>query len=247
MANGHSCCFDGKITPISKSGGPIIEKQETVLENLSISGKADITPPSDIEKALSNDNPPISSYESIPVSEESDEVKVISASEKASNIPQTKLPEENQDIISSEQARKIWACSSKVKQEELMKNHFIAWMIKGIEKKKLRVNEAKAPVHILEHHVALVTPSIFIKYFGSNSLKKISYEKRAGDKKIFTLLQKELESLDIHHRSTSGQNMVKILVVGPRKTTEVTAYLLDRRCFPSLNSFSANKAMKIKV
>jgi hypothetical protein len=128
-----------------------------------------------------------------------------------------------------------------------MQNDFIAWLLKGIARRHIRVNEAKAPVHILEGHVALVTPAIFNLYLDKNSLKKRLYEKRAGSKKIYTLLQKEIESLDIHQRGSNGQNIVRMSVDGQRSQAELRVYLLNRDCFPSLANFSPNKVMTIHL
>jgi hypothetical protein len=134
-----------------------------------------------------------------------------------------------------------------VQEKILMENEFIAWLVKGIERRHVRVNEAKAPVHILDGHVALVTPVIFNLYLDKNSLKKKIYEKRAGDKKIYTLLQKELESLEIHQKGANGQNIVRMSVEGHRNQSELRVYLLNRDHFPSLINFTPNKVMKIHL
>ncbi|MCG8330641.1 MAG: TraI domain-containing protein [Chitinophagales bacterium] len=149
--------------------------------------------------------------------------------------------------IPSSDAKSLWKNSRKVQEELLTQNDFIAWLLKGISRRHIRVNEAIAPVHILEGHVALVTPVIFNLYLKNNSLKKRLYEKRAGDKKVYTLLQKELEKLDIHQRGSNGQNIVKMSVDGQRSQSELRVYLLNRDCFPSLANFSPNKAMTIHL
>ena len=149
--------------------------------------------------------------------------------------------------VSSSEARNLWKHSRKVQEDLLVQNDFVAWLLKGISRRNIRVNESKAPVHILENHVALVTPAIFNLYLDKNSLKKRLYEKRAGDKKVYTLLQKELESLDIHQRGSNGQNIVRMSVEGQRSQSELRVYLLNRECFPSLANFSANKAMTIHL
>lgn len=152
-----------------------------------------------------------------------------------------------QNGITSSDAKNIWKHSRKVQEDLLMQNDFIAWLLKGIARRHIRVNEAKAPVHILEGHVALVTPAIFNLYLDKNSLKKRLYEKRAGSKKIYTLLQKEIESLDIHQRGSNGQNIVRMSVDGQRSQAELRVYLLNRDCFPSLANFSPNKVMTIHL
>lgn len=149
------------------------------------------------------------------------------------------------DGMSSIDAKSIWKQTRRVQEDILMQNEFVAWLLKGIERRQIRVNEAKAPVHILDGHIALVTPVIFNLYLDKNSLKKKIYEKRAGDKKVYTLLQRELEALDIHQRGTNGQNIVRMSVDGQRSQSELKVYLLNRDCFPSLSNFTPNKVMKI--
>lgn len=167
---------------------------------------------------------------------------------KSQQVPTKPFSEENDHTgVSSHEAKNLWKYSRKVQEDLLTKNDFIAWLLKGISRRQIRVNESKAPVHILDSHVALVTPAIFNLYLDKNSLKKRLYEKRAGNKKVYTLLQNELESLDIHQRSSSGQNIVRMYVEGQRTQSELRVYLLNRDCFPSLANFSANKAMTINL
>jgi hypothetical protein len=166
-------------------------------------------------------------------------------------IPKASIPAEritlSGDGIDSGEAKRAWKSSRKVQEGVLAQNAFISWLLKGIGRRKIRVNEAKAPVHILESHIAIVTPKIFIQYLNDNPMKKTIYEKRAGGKKIYTLLQRELESLDIHQRGQGGQNIVTMSVEGQRSQSELKIYLLNRDCFSSLKSFSANAVMKIHL
>ena len=134
-----------------------------------------------------------------------------------------------------------------MQEDILAENDFIGWLLKGIRRRHIRVNEPAAPVHILDEHVALVTPSIFILYLEKNSLKKALYEKRAGDKKIYTLLQKELQALDIHQKGTNGQNIAKMSVEGQRSSSELSVYLLNKDCFPSLVNFTSNQALRLHL
>ncbi|QFT57159.1 MobH family relaxase [Microbulbifer sp. THAF38] len=163
-------------------------------------------------------------------------------------MPKKTLSEDKgQNGISSHEAKNLKNISKKIQKELITQNDFLTWLLKGISRRQIRVNESKAPVHILDSHVALVTPVIFNLFLDKNSLKKRLYEKRAGDKKVYTLLQKELESLDIHQRSSSGQNIVRMTVEGQRSQSELRVYLLNRDYFPSLSNFSTNKAMTINM
>jgi hypothetical protein len=60
-------------------------------------------------------------------------------------------------------------------------------------------------------------------------------------------LQKEIEAFDIHKKSINGQNIAKMIVEGTRSKATLSVYLLNRKCFPSLKNFSANKAMTLEL
>jgi len=154
---------------------------------------------------------------------------------------------DSKDVISSNEASQQWEKGEIQSELHLRKNDFIDWLLDGIERRKIRVNEPKAPVHILSDHVALVTPAIFVEYLDKNSLKKNIYASRAEGKKPYTVLQRELESLGINQKSRGGQNILTMHVEGQRKQGRLKVYLLDRKSFPSLNRFSANTAMKIEL
>lgn len=230
--------FDGEIIPIDRKGKPI---------DVSISVKNNESKPSEkaVNKEKVEENGNIKHH--LPIAK-----KIIQTKNANANYNQDKKQQNKELIIEpggikSKEAKKEWQSSRKVQEDILAQNDFIAWLLKGINRRHIRVNESKAPVHVLDSHIALVTPAIFILYLSKNSLKKRLYEKRAGDKKIYTLLQRELEILDIHQRGANGQNIVKMSVEGQRSQSELKVYLLNRDCFPSLAGFSPNNVMKIHL
>ncbi|MBL4868489.1 MAG: TraI domain-containing protein [Pseudomonadales bacterium] len=242
--------FDGTLTPVDLKGNPLVESLE------SAAGVQDETPDESVPPSSTDDRAPkeVSKQQYTPPSNTSAKVplqkntQVSQGNARIEAVKPINAADSNEpQIVTSSEAKELWKYSRKVQENILSDNDFIAWLLRGIERRKIRVNEAKAPVHILDNHVALVTPAIFIQYLDNNSLKKRIYEKRAGDKKVFTLLQSELEALDIHQRSTQGQNIVKLVVKGQRRQGELRVYLLNRACFPSLNNFSPNNAIKIKL
>lgn len=259
--------FDGEVLPIDKSGNNINEaqspedksvvdnsieanfgksSQQVTERNLKPEPKKTLSPGDtlatrDQKDTFFNVENKNNENKQLP---DSISIKTIDPISSSPNPP----PEKNeQNWITSHEAKNLWKYSRKVQEDLLTQNDFIAWLLKGISRRQIRVNEPKAPVHILDSHVALVTPAIFNLYLDKNSLKKRLYEKRAGDKKVYTLLQKELESLDIHQRNTGGQNIATICVEGQRSQAELRVYLLNRECFPSLSNFCANKALKIHL
>lgn len=258
--------FDGEVLPVDKAGNviesdpeesenatqtqqPVVDKNAEVLNQKIDDDKPLIQPPKELPEAKAE-------HEVLQVKQRQPEVK-LPTTKSLSNLTakqtQVQIREYAQSSVhsstgvSSSEAKNLWKHSRRVQEDLLVQNDFVAWLLKGISRRNIRVNESKAPVHILENHVALVTPAIFNLYLDKNSLKKRLYEKRAGDKKVYTLLQKELESLDIHQRGSNGQNIVRMSVEGQRSQSELRVYLLNRECFPSLANFSANKAMTIHL
>ena len=239
--------FDGEINPIDKEGSAAepptvknqVKKKKTEVEATATKNKKNNTqgysPPDQLK---------LQKKEPTPTNTNIDQIPAIKPSQPAK---QTALPiaAENTSLVSSADVKVQWENSPKAHLDRVEKNEFISWLISGISRRQIRVNEAKAPVHILEKYVALVTPVIFNLYLEKNSLRKKIYENRAGDSKVYTLVQRELEALDIHQRGQNGQNIVKVGVEGAKRKSELKVYLLRRECFPTLSNFHPNSAVKI--
>ena len=82
-------------------------------------------------------------------------------------------------------------------------------------------------------------------YLDKNPIKKRIYERRTEHKKVFTYLQKELENLGIHKRTSNGQNIVNMTVEGRKSKSGLKVYLIHRQFFPEMKNFNSNKSMKI--
>lgn len=257
----HPEVFDGEIIPMDKNGNPIEEEGGAPYrENAKLPAAvpvpdehSDHAPSARIERpseACPASKPePKKAEPYLPAS--SDQPKPQKASKSVPFVDNSNSARASSEtevkVLDSSQAKAIWSTSRRVNQSVLEENDFISWLIQGITRHRIRVNEPKAPVHVLDHHVALVTPAIFNLYFDKQPLKKKLYQSRAGDKKIYTLLQRELEALDIHQRGSNGHNIIRMAVEGQRSQSELKVYLLNRECFPSLKTFSANKVMRVSL
>ncbi len=136
--------------------------------------------------------------------------------------------------------------SAMANERILQKNDFINWMIKGIQDKKIRVNESKAEVHVLDGYIALVSPKIFERYLDDNPLIRRKYRSKLnGGAPEFTAIQREIQSLGVNHTGEKGMNIHRLSVVGRRGESELKVYLIERRYLPSMNNFDVNKAMKL--
>ena len=245
--------FDGTVTPIDRNGKPLAEGQPRVSE----AGESKVAAEGSLGSA-----PSLTCHESGTAPVKSPKISKPDSSREGQRTqspketvnPKSKRTTTSEDGsapaeggLTSRDAADKWKTRRQIQEEVLRQNDFISWLLRGIATKRIRVNEPKAPVHVLENHVALVTPAIFNDFLDKNRLKKQIYERRAGDKRVFTLLQKEIEALDIHQRGMNGKNIVSVSVEGIRSKSELRVYLLNRDCFPSLHNFNANPAIKIHL
>lgn len=246
--------FDGTVTPIDRNGNPLLEGKPQAKETgeSNASGKGSLPDASTLPCPEPDTAPPMPTKTGKPV--RSREEQVIKSPNESAD-PKSNRTTTNDDEGKSREERGLtsrdaadkWKTRRQIQEEVLRQNDFISWLLRGIATKRIRVNEPKAPVHVLENHIALVTPAIFNDFLDKNRLKKQIYERRAGDKRVFTLLQKEIEALDIHQRGMNGKNIVSVSVEGVRSRSELRVYLLNRDCFPSLHNFNANPAIKIHL
>ncbi|MDN8600325.1 MobH family relaxase [Citrobacter sp. S2-9] len=97
---------------------------------------------------------------------------------------------------------------------------FIDWLRQGIATHKITVNDAKAPVHLVQGKVLLVSPGIFKLYIAMTTGDTTGEE--------WTKIQKSFQKLRLHLRGDDGINIFTCEVQGPRKTRQVKGYLLEK-------------------
>lgn len=220
--------FNGSLTPLDKDGNEIIETEAIGTIDVSdehiIEASETKTP---AQTALENEV----NYQPTVVKQEKPVAHKKKAKQKLAG--------------SGEKVRPKLAKDDHVLPKSLPDNDFISWLVKEIGTRKLRVNEKKAMVHVLDKYIALVSPSIFITFLSRNSLKANVYQKRAGEEPAHKYLQKELEALNINKKSMKGENIHTLFVEGPNNQSTIKVYLLDRKMFPSMDNFSPNKALRI--
>lgn len=102
---------------------------------------------------------------------------------------------------------------------------FINWLKSGIATNKFAINKSSAKLHIVEDHLFLVTPSIFEIYLQECG--------QPYDKETINNLQYAFQALGLHslrHITINGKpdtvNFWKCDVIGPRRTSSLTGYLI---------------------
>ena len=243
--------FDGTVTPLDKKGNQIVESR-TESAGVGESDKEIASPPGQTGNPAKpqESKPPDATKTAV-----SRQPRVAAVQSTAPKPLQTaprplqtapKSPAAKADTPRNSPSGPA-ARSRKVDESVLLEHDFFAWLLRGIANRTIRVNEPAAPVHVLDDHVALVSPLIFRTYFDKFPFKRKTYENKTGSSQAFMALQKEIEAFDIHKKSINGQNIAKMIVEGTRSKATLSVYLLNRKCFPSLKNFSANKAMTLEL
>lgn len=97
---------------------------------------------------------------------------------------------------------------------------FIDWLKQGIETRKIIVNDTKAPVHLVQGKVLLVSPGIFKLYVAMSTGNTESRE--------WIKIQKAFQKQGLHQRGDDGINIFACEVRGPRRPRQVKGYLLEK-------------------
>ncbi|MGQ5288522.1 MobH family relaxase [Pectobacterium actinidiae] len=102
--------------------------------------------------------------------------------------------------------------------------HFIAWLRRHIEARKLIINDAKALVHTVADTVYLVSPGVFQRYAQEHPQTAfLAKQEQIAD---WQWVQKRFEKLQLHRKQDSGLNIWTCEVTGPRKSRRLHGYLL---------------------
>lgn len=123
--------------------------------------------------------------------------------------------------------------------------HFVAWLRRHIEARRLVINDAKALVHSVADTAYLVSPGVFQRY--AREHPHVAALAKKDDLADWQWVQKRFEKLQIHRKQNNGINIWTCEVIGPRKSRRLHGYLLDepRRLFadpPANNPYLHLKA-----
>lgn len=103
--------------------------------------------------------------------------------------------------------------------------HFVAWLRRRIEERKLIINDAKALVHTVMDTVYLVSPGVFQRYVQEHpETAVLAKQDQLVD---WQWVQKRFEKLQLHRKQQNGLNIWTCTVTGPRKSRRLHGYLLE--------------------
>lgn len=99
--------------------------------------------------------------------------------------------------------------------------YFLNWVKRSIRDKNLRVNQAKAQVHIIPKGVILISPFIIQKF-----CLKMGFNEITSGKATWKIVQARFHKLKLHIKTENHVNIHKFQVKGPNRTTWLSGYLL---------------------
>lgn len=112
---------------------------------------------------------------------------------------------------------------------------FFDWLITGLLEHRIRINEPKAPVHIVENYFGIVSPRAFQLYANAVEYPCISTK----------LVSRDVQSLKLHVRANKGSSFYPVRVGnGPHKTT-LHCLLIHRTLIPRIEKFRPNILMSL--
>ena len=103
--------------------------------------------------------------------------------------------------------------------------HFVVWLRRRIEERRLIINDAKALVHSVADTVYLVSPGVFQRYAQEHpETAVLAKQDQLAD---WQWVQKRFEKLQLHRKQENGLNIWTCAVTGPRKSRRLHGYLLE--------------------
>ncbi|HEY9100245.1 MAG TPA: MobH family relaxase [Thiobacillus sp.] len=109
--------------------------------------------------------------------------------------------------------------------DKISGEHFMDWLKRGIQSRKLIINDAKALVHTVADTVYLVSPGIFQRYAQEHPQTAfLAKQDKVAD---WQWMQKRFEKLHLHRKQDDGLNIWTCEVTGPRKSRRLHGYLLE--------------------
>jgi integrating conjugative element relaxase (TIGR03760 family) len=108
--------------------------------------------------------------------------------------------------------------------EEPSGDHFLDWLRRGIQSRKIIINDAKALVHTVAGTVYLVSPGVFQRYAQEHPhIAPLAKQAQVPD---WRCAQQRFERIRAHKKRADGLNIWSCEVTGPRKSRRLHGYLL---------------------
>jgi hypothetical protein len=103
-------------------------------------------------------------------------------------------------------------------------DHFLDWLRRGIQSRKIIINDAKALVHTVAGTAYLVSPGVFQRY--TQEHPQIGPLAKLAQIADWRWAQQCFERVKAHKKRVDGLNIWPCEVTGPRKSRRLHGYLL---------------------
>lgn len=200
--------FEGSIQPIFPQQDPVAKKNPD-----AIVGQSEQTPSQ--AKTTEHFDPDVQSQHhdaaNSPDSDESDLLQFL-----PSGV-------ENKTDISDSPKGEPAAANNQQNQMDFVNDtdpvsQFFDWIQAGIRKGQLKVNQAKARIHVVDEGIILVTPGIFQDFAQSSA---------NSNDLAWSVIQQKVLKKNWHVRDAKGLNVVKYQIKGKNKSTAINAVLFQ--------------------
>lgn len=110
-------------------------------------------------------------------------------------------------------------------RDEPSGKHFVTWLHRSIQTRKLIINDARALVHTVAGTVYLVSPGVFQRYVQEHP--QVAHQAKQEGLSEWQWIQKRFEKLQLHRKQSNGLNIWACEVAGPRKSRRLHGYMLS--------------------
>lgn len=93
---------------------------------------------------------------------------------------------------------------------------FLNWVSQGIRDHTLVINDSRAQIHTVDGSFFLVSPGLFQRYVQAQAFQSQDWAR----------VQRQFEKLNLHRQHRNGLNIWTCQVKGPRKTANLSGYIL---------------------
>lgn len=241
-AGGVPALFDGKIIPCDGKSNPLpIEKLPDIIKPSETPEDEAASTVETTQETSGETTAEPQTTEETSAPEATDDSAVAPVNPRAKAKPKGTTTTASQQEESTVPKGKYSASASDV----TMSSHFYEWVARNVFYHKLRFNEPDALVHAMGDYFVLPTPAIFNAYLKhpDNKTEKIRLGTSPAEQLI--LLQKAVRIVNAHKRAPDGTDFHKIVVTGPRNTSEFNALIIERRKLPQLAHISNNSALSL--
>jgi hypothetical protein len=189
-----------------------------------------INPQSDTASDIGkNESPPLNSYNDvIQYDEDSPEKEIFNLDTNGIHQP---------SIVEQVEA-KVEEVTSKPKNKSEIFSEFTKFLTRVFRTKSLDINKAAAPIHFVDGHMMLVSPSIFysfIEHLGKEKIyEMLGGEQEGSNKKLMNRCQYKVFAENYHIKDIALKNIIQFQAVGERRKSKPISGILFKAEFMEL-------------